>query len=364
MIVKTYGGRLVMRRNSMAVDATPCGPRRRSASSMPTWRPMAKPLRRRLHPRRHRDPPRQPQQVRDRPRHRPGLPRPAPVHGHRPIPPTTGSSPTRSAATATRSTRSCCSRTRCTPACGCEARPVGVLYMEDEAGEDAKIICVPPGEPRWEDVARPRRPARRSWSSEIQHFFEVYKALEPGKYVDAPRGLAGRDGGLAGDRGSRKPPTSPRPLTGRRRLRGSSAGQRSAALRPSAAAPIAPACSPSSAKASAGCGRMSGRVEQRVEPRGDRRQVQVGGVGEPAAEHEHRRVEQVGQVDQPERDPPGELVDHGERPAGRRRSAALAHVLAAHARRSSPASATTAAPSRPATRRLAGQHRQPGDPDA
>ena len=33
-----------------------------------------------------------------------------------------------------------------------EARPVGVLYMQDEAGEDAKIICVPPKEPRWNDV--------------------------------------------------------------------------------------------------------------------------------------------------------------------------------------------------------------------
>ena len=33
-----------------------------------------------------------------------------------------------------------------------EARPVGVLYMQDEAGEDAKIICVPPKEPRWDDV--------------------------------------------------------------------------------------------------------------------------------------------------------------------------------------------------------------------
>lgn len=34
-----------------------------------------------------------------------------------------------------------------------EARPVGVLYMRDEAGEDAKLICVPPREPRWNDVA-------------------------------------------------------------------------------------------------------------------------------------------------------------------------------------------------------------------
>ena len=39
-----------------------------------------------------------------------------------------------------------------------EARPVGVLYMQDEAGEDAKLICVPPGEPRWDDVDDLERP--------------------------------------------------------------------------------------------------------------------------------------------------------------------------------------------------------------
>lgn len=33
-----------------------------------------------------------------------------------------------------------------------QARPVGVLYMQDEAGEDAKLICVPPSEPRWQHV--------------------------------------------------------------------------------------------------------------------------------------------------------------------------------------------------------------------
>ena len=33
-----------------------------------------------------------------------------------------------------------------------EARPIGVLYMQDEAGEDAKLICVPPKEPRWANV--------------------------------------------------------------------------------------------------------------------------------------------------------------------------------------------------------------------
>ncbi len=72
-----------------------------------------------------------------------------------------------------------------------EARPIGVLYMRDEAGEDAKLICVPPKEPRWADVTDidDLTPQLRA---EIQHFFEVYKALEPDKYSSA-QGMAGKD---------------------------------------------------------------------------------------------------------------------------------------------------------------------------
>ena len=51
-----------------------------------------------------------------------------------------------------------------------EARPVGVLYMHDEAGEDAKIICVPPKEPRWHDV-HDLDDLTPQLVSEIQHFF-------------------------------------------------------------------------------------------------------------------------------------------------------------------------------------------------
>ena len=72
-----------------------------------------------------------------------------------------------------------------------EARPVGVLYMQDEAGEDAKLICVPPGEPRWagvEDVSH----LTPQLMAEIQHFFEVSKALEPGKHASTS-GIGGRD---------------------------------------------------------------------------------------------------------------------------------------------------------------------------
>ena len=71
-----------------------------------------------------------------------------------------------------------------------EARPVGVLYMVDEAGDDAKIICVPPREPRWSDVFD-ISDLTPQLVSEIQHFFEVYKALEPGK-SSSTGGLAGR----------------------------------------------------------------------------------------------------------------------------------------------------------------------------
>jgi inorganic pyrophosphatase len=71
-----------------------------------------------------------------------------------------------------------------------EARPIGVLYMQDEAGEDAKLICVPPGEPRWEDVDEVDE-LPHALMAEIRHFFEVYKALEPDKY-SSTTGIGGR----------------------------------------------------------------------------------------------------------------------------------------------------------------------------
>ncbi len=71
-----------------------------------------------------------------------------------------------------------------------EARPIGVLYMEDEAGEDAKLICLPPREPRWEGV-NDITDLTPQLVAEIQHFFEVYKALEPGKH-SSTQGIGGR----------------------------------------------------------------------------------------------------------------------------------------------------------------------------
>ena len=54
-----------------------------------------------------------------------------------------------------------------------------------------KLICVPPKEPRWQDV-NDLEDLTPQLVEEIQHFFEVYKALEPGK-TSSTGGLAGRE---------------------------------------------------------------------------------------------------------------------------------------------------------------------------
>ena len=46
------------------------------------------------------------------------------------------------------------------PGCHIRARPIGVFWMKDEAGPDAKVLCVPAGDPRWEYLQRPDRRAR------------------------------------------------------------------------------------------------------------------------------------------------------------------------------------------------------------
>jgi inorganic pyrophosphatase len=52
--------------------------------------------------------------------------------------------------------------------------------MEDEAGRDAKVLCVPATDPRWSRMLD-REDLPPYLLEEIRHFFEVYKALEPGK---------------------------------------------------------------------------------------------------------------------------------------------------------------------------------------
>ncbi|MCP5236349.1 MAG: inorganic diphosphatase [Zoogloeaceae bacterium] len=63
-------------------------------------------------------------------------------------------------------------------------RPVGILKMEDESGEDAKVIAVPVTKltPLYETV-KSCDDLPELLLKQISHFFEHYKDLEPGKWV-------------------------------------------------------------------------------------------------------------------------------------------------------------------------------------
>jgi inorganic pyrophosphatase len=69
------------------------------------------------------------------------------------------------------------------PGCLVTARAIGMFRMTDEAGPDDKVLCVAAHDPRQahiqdiDDIVIFER-------LEIQHFFEVYKDLEPGKSVE------------------------------------------------------------------------------------------------------------------------------------------------------------------------------------
>ena len=70
------------------------------------------------------------------------------------------------------------------------ARPIGMLEMEDEAGIDTKIIAVPtvkvdPFFTKINDVSDLDEMTRKK----IQHFFNHYKELEPGKWVKTKKFL-------------------------------------------------------------------------------------------------------------------------------------------------------------------------------
>lgn len=77
------------------------------------------------------------------------------------------------------------------PGCWVRSRPVGVFWMTDDAGPDAKIICVPAGDARWDHVTD-LDGLPEHLTDEISHFFEVYKALEPDKHSSV-RGWEGAE---------------------------------------------------------------------------------------------------------------------------------------------------------------------------
>ncbi|QDX39801.1 inorganic diphosphatase [Salarchaeum sp. JOR-1] len=69
------------------------------------------------------------------------------------------------------------------PGCVIEARPVGLMEMDDDGEKDDKVIAVPVEDPRYdhiediEDVTDQKK-------EEIEEFFETYKNLEAGKEVE------------------------------------------------------------------------------------------------------------------------------------------------------------------------------------
>ena len=70
------------------------------------------------------------------------------------------------------------------PGATIRCRPIGMLQMEDESGQDEKIVCVPhdkihPQFSRVQAVDDLPEITRQA----IEHFFTRYKDLEPGKWV-------------------------------------------------------------------------------------------------------------------------------------------------------------------------------------
>lgn len=76
------------------------------------------------------------------------------------------------------------------PGCVMEVRPIGVLDMADDKGEDHKIIAVCDSDPRLTTI-NSLEDLDEHHKNEIQHFFEVYKQLE-NKSVDV-KGWMGKD---------------------------------------------------------------------------------------------------------------------------------------------------------------------------
>ncbi|WP_411360060.1 inorganic diphosphatase [Pseudidiomarina salilacus] len=68
--------------------------------------------------------------------------------------------------------------------CVIKCRPVGVLKMTDESGEDAKVIAVPVSKLSKEyDHIQDINDVPELLRAQISHFFERYKELEKGKWV-------------------------------------------------------------------------------------------------------------------------------------------------------------------------------------
>lgn len=61
--------------------------------------------------------------------------------------------------------------------CLIEARPIGLLRMRDEKGEDEKILAVPTVDPLFQQVQE-LADLPPHFLQEVEHFFQIYKELE------------------------------------------------------------------------------------------------------------------------------------------------------------------------------------------
>lgn len=70
------------------------------------------------------------------------------------------------------------------PGCVVKCRPIGVLKMSDESGEDAKLLAVPVSKTTkvYENITS-YKDLPEIQLKQISHFFERYKDLEEGKWV-------------------------------------------------------------------------------------------------------------------------------------------------------------------------------------
>ena len=77
-----------------------------------------------------------------------------------------------------------CNTRQLVPGCVINVRPIGVLIMEDNAGQDEKVVAVPSHAltKRYDDVVN-AFDLPEITLQQIEHFFEHYKDLEPGKWV-------------------------------------------------------------------------------------------------------------------------------------------------------------------------------------
>ncbi len=81
------------------------------------------------------------------------------------------------------------------PGCLVQVRVIGLFQMHDEAGPDAKLITVLAHDPLREGV-HDVSDLPSGLLDEFEHFFSIYKDLEPGKRTET-KGFQGQEAALA-----------------------------------------------------------------------------------------------------------------------------------------------------------------------